>query len=91
VKEASSQRTILSWAVQLVGDRSEQKALANYQQIQKKHEALLGPYQPVVLATAIRGRAQAIWTRVRVETEDRPELLCSRLRAVGENCLVQRN
>jgi len=92
VKEAR-QETILPWGVQLVGDRSELKALANYRQLQKKHQAILGGYEPVVLRTNIRGGDQAIWTRVRVDSESRPsaELLCSRLRAVGENCLVQRN
>src|SRR6516162_1704156 len=92
VKEAR-QETILPWGVQLVGDRSELKALANYRQLQKRHQAILGGYEPVILRTNIRGGDQAIWTRVRVDSESRPsaELLCSRLRAVGENCLVQRN
>jgi hypothetical protein len=91
-KEAR-QETILPWGVQLVGDRSEFKALANYRQLQKKHQAILGGYEPVVLRTTIGGGGQPIWTRVRVDSDSRPsaELLCSRLRAAGENCLVQRN
>jgi hypothetical protein len=83
----------LPWGVQLIGDRSEFKALASYRQLQQKHEGILGGYEPVVLRTTIRAGAQTIWTRVRVETDSRAlaEMLCSKLRAVGENCLVQRN
>jgi hypothetical protein len=81
------------WGVQLVGDRSEIKALALYRQLQKKHEAILGVYQPVVIRTTPRVGAGAIWTRVRIDADSRQaaEMLCSSLRAARENCLVQRN
>jgi len=81
------------WAVQLTGDRSEVKALAAYRMLQKKHEAILGNYQPVVIRTTLKMSAVPIWTRVRIEVSSRQaaETLCSRLRAVGENCLVQRS
>jgi hypothetical protein len=81
------------WAVQLTGDRSEVKALAAYRMLQKKHEAILGNYQPVVIRTTLKMSAVPIWTRVRIEASSRQaaETLCSRLRAVGENCLVQRS
>jgi len=42
------------WAVQLTGDRSEVKALAAYRLLQKKHEAILGNYQPVVIRTILK-------------------------------------
>jgi hypothetical protein len=81
------------WGVQLIGDRSETKALAVYHQLQKKHEAILGSYEPVIIRTTLRVSAGPIWSRVRVEADSREtaQTLCSRLRAVGENCLVQHN
>jgi len=81
------------WSVQLIGDRSEPKALAAYHQLQKKHEAILGDYQPVVIRTALGGRGAASWHRVRVVASSRKvaEALCSKLRAAGGSCLVQRN
>jgi len=81
------------WGVQLIGDRSELKALTVYRQLQKKHEAILGGYEPVVIRTTLWGGALAVWTRVRIGANSREdaEMLCLRLRAVGENCLVQRN
>jgi hypothetical protein len=81
------------WGVQLVGDRSEIKALTVYRQLQKKHEAILGGYEPVVIRTTVKVSAVPIWSRVRVGAVSREaaQTLCSRLRAVGENCLVQHN
>jgi hypothetical protein len=81
------------WVVQLVGDRSETKALSIYRQLQKKHEALLGTYEPDIIRTTLRAGAAPIWTRVRIDSDSRQaaEALCTRLRAVGEDCLVQRN
>jgi hypothetical protein len=80
------------WAVQLIGDSSESRALTLYRDLQKRHQGLLGGYQPVVLRTAIRGAAP-VWSRVRVNASSRQaaELLCSGLKTAGESCLVQRN
>jgi hypothetical protein len=54
------------WGVQLVGDRSEIKALAVYRQLQKKHEAILGSYEPVIIRTTVKVSAVPIWSRVRI-------------------------
>jgi Transglycosylase SLT domain len=90
---SGSERTTSPWGIQLIGDRSEVKAIAAYRQLQKKHEALLRGYQPVVIRTTLRGGAMTVWNRVRIEENSRQaaETLCSRLRAGGESCLVQRN
>jgi hypothetical protein len=82
-----------AWGVQLIGDRSEVKALAAYRVLQKKHEAILASYQPTIVRTTLKMSAAPIWTRIRIDANSRQaaETLCSRLRAAGENCLVQRN
>jgi hypothetical protein len=82
------------WGVQLIGDHSEIKALAAYRTMQKKHEAILADYQPTIIrATASKMSVAPTWIRIRIEAESRQlaETLCSRLRAAGETCLVQRN
>jgi hypothetical protein len=92
-KEVPSKSTS-PWGVQLIGDLSEVKALAAYRTLQKKHETILGNYQPMVIrTTTIKMSAAPIWTRIRIEADSRQvaETLCSRLRAAGETCLVQRN
>jgi len=80
------------WAVQLIADRSETNALASYSQIRKKFQAILGAYEPVVVRTTVGMSTAAIWHRVRIEANSRAaaEALCSRLRAAGGSCLVQR-
>jgi hypothetical protein len=82
-----------TWIAQLIGDSSETSALARFRQLQRKHQALLGIYEPVIIRTTLRARAEPIWTRIRVEfnTRQAAESLCSRLEVVGEQCLVQRN
>jgi hypothetical protein len=73
--------------------RSEVKALAPYRLLQKKHEAILANYQPTAIRTTLIMNAAPIWTRIRIDADSRKaaETLCSRLRAAGETCLVQRN
>jgi Transglycosylase SLT domain/SPOR domain len=82
-----------NWGVQLVGDRSEIKALAAYRQLRKKHEAILGSYEPILIRTIVGVSTAPIWNRVRIEADSREtaQTLCLRLKAVGENCLVQHN
>jgi Transglycosylase SLT domain/SPOR domain len=80
-----------SWGVQLVGNSSEIAALAAFHKLQKTYAAVLGSHEPLVLRTSA-GR-NASWYRVRIAAETRSdaERLCSNLRAVGGNCLVQMN
>ena len=86
-------KTALPWAVQLIGNRSEVKALAAYRTLRKKHEAILANYQPTIIRTMLTMSATPTWTRIRVDADSRQaaESLCSRLRTAGETCLVQRN
>jgi len=85
-------KSTVVWAVQLIGDRSETNALASYNQIRKKFQAILGAYEPVVARTTVGMSTTAIWHRIRIEANTRAaaEALCSRLRAAGGSCLVQR-
>ena len=55
------------WGVQVIGDLSEVNALAAYRALQKKHEAILGSYQPrVIRTTTVKMNAAPIWTRIRI-------------------------
>ena len=88
------QKPTFPWGVQVIGDLSEVKALAAYRALQKKHEAILGSFQPrVIRTTTVKMNAAPTWTRIRIEAGSRQvaEALCSRLRAAGESCLVRRN
>jgi hypothetical protein len=78
------------WVVQLIGDRSEIRALTMYRQLQKRHEALLGRYEPVIIRTTSGAGLTPIWTRVRIDADSR-QVAETLLRAAREECLVQRN
>jgi hypothetical protein len=86
------QKPIPTWAVQLVGDRSEMNAMASYNLLRKKHESILGSQKPVVVRTMLGKSLIPIWHRIRIEADSREaaEVLCSRLRAAGGSCLVER-
>jgi len=82
-----------SWGVQLIGDRSEANARLAYMRMKMKHQAILGGYEPVVLRTTVKTTGLVVWNRLRIDAATRQiaDLLCSKLRSVGENCLVQHN
>jgi hypothetical protein len=82
-----------SWVVQLIGDDTEAAALSRFRQMQNKHKAILGTYQPIVVNTMLMSGAPPIWTRVRVRLNSREaaDTLCARLESAGERCVVQRN
>jgi hypothetical protein len=82
-----------AWVAQLTGDSSEAAALSRFHQMQGKLRSVLGSYDPSILRTTIKTGAAPIWVRVRIEFDTRQgaELLCSKLEAAREPCLVQRN
>jgi hypothetical protein len=82
-----------SWVVQLIGDDTEATALSRFRQMQNKHKAILGVYEPIVVNTTLTPGAPPIWTRVRIGLNSREaaDSLCARLESAGERCVVQRN
>src|SRR5450755_2925865 len=78
------------WGLQLISDSSEQKALAEYKQLQKRYQSVLGDRAPLVLKRQLGGRGPSTWYFVRVaeSSQQRANQLCSRLASVGGSCLV---
>ena len=81
------------WGLQLIGDWSEARALAEYRKLQARFAPLLGDRKPLVLRGRMAGRGSATWYRVRVaeSTRARADELCARLERAGGKCLVFRN
>jgi hypothetical protein len=79
------------WVAQLIGESSETVALFRFRRLQGKLRSALGSYEPALLRTALKDGTT--WVRVRVEFDTRQaaEVLCSKLEAAREPCLVQRN
>lgn len=82
-----------AWSLQLIGDRSEERALTEYRNLQKKFPAILGERPPVVIKRQLGGRGLARWYQVRVaeSSRDAADAICSRLRSAGGQCLVTSN
>jgi hypothetical protein len=72
------------WGVQLVGQSSDAKALADFERLRRKFP-LLRDREPMVIRGRIPGRGTALWTQIRIPaaTRERAERLCSDLRAAG--------
>jgi hypothetical protein len=92
----SAQETTSNWApwgLQLIGDSSEAKALAEYKQLQKRYHSVLGDREPLVLKRQLGGRGVSTWYFVRVaaSSQQKANQLCSRLSAIRGSCLVSRN
>lgn len=82
-----------SWAVQLIGDSSETKALAEYRTLQQKHASILRDQSPAVIKTQVGAKGSGSWFRIRIAdlTRERATELCARLRSSGGSCLVAKN
>jgi hypothetical protein len=93
-KSVSTDRSTAGpWGLQLIGDRSETRALTDFRKLQERFPALLGNRQPVILRTQPTGRRSATWYRIRVAeiTRDRAQDLCRKLEMAGGKCIVLRN
>jgi hypothetical protein len=80
------------YAVQVSSERSESNAQALLQALQAKHPNLLSGRQPIIRRVDLG--AKGIYYRVLVSpfaSVDEAVGLCSRLKAAGGNCIVQRN
>jgi len=81
------------WGLQLIGDASEIRALAEYAQLQIRFRAVLGGRAPLVIKRPLGGRGSRSWFFVKVaeSTREGATQLCARLRAAGGSCLVTPN
>jgi hypothetical protein len=81
------------WAIQLISDASETRALSEYAGLQKRYHSVLGDRAPVIIKRPIGGRAPSSWYFIRVaeSSHQKANQLCSRLKSVGGACLVSRN
>src|SRR5215210_1983318 len=81
------------WAIHLIGDSSEGRALSEYAGLQKRYRSVLGDRAPMIIKRPIGGRRPSTWYFVRVaeSSHQSANQLCSRLKSVGGSCLVSRN
>ena len=83
----------VAWGLQLVGDPSQAKALANFRVLQARYAQVIGGRRPLVIARRLPGRGSATWYQIRLAeaTREGANNLCSRLKQAGGACVVLRN
>jgi hypothetical protein len=81
------------WGVQLSGSFSKAIALAEFQRVRQRYQAILGETEPFVLASRLRNRGWSVFFRVRMPapTAGDARRLCDRLHAAGGSCVVLRS
>ena len=81
-----------NYVVQISSQRSESEAQASFRAVQAKYPNVLGPRQPLIRRADLGSKG--VYYRAQVgpfATAEDANQLCSNLKAVGGQCIVQRN
>jgi hypothetical protein len=91
--ETIGQTPFAPWGVQLAGNFSKALALAAFERVRQKYQAILGDAEPFVLASRLRNRGASLFFRVRLPapTQVDAQRLCNKLHSVGASCAVLRS
>jgi Transglycosylase SLT domain/SPOR domain len=81
------------WGVQVSGNFSKARALAQFARARQRYAKVLGDTRPMVIGTRLLSRGTRTFYRVRLpaETRQSAETLCGRIRAAGGDCVVLRS
>ena len=81
------------WGVQLAGNFSKARALAAFERTRQHYAAILGEGRPMIIGRLLRSRGTRRFYQIRLPAASRQvaDLLCSRLHAVGGNCIALRS
>jgi hypothetical protein len=84
--------TTVGYAVQVSSHQTEEEAQSSFRDLQTKHPKMLGGYAPIIRRTDLG--AKGIYYRTMVgpfASPDQATELCSKLKATGVSCFVQKN
>lgn len=78
------------WGAQVAGNFSQNRAIATYERLQRRHGEILGDQAPMVIRTVNRsiGSAPIFQIRVPADTRDAANAICKKLNAAGGACVV---
>ncbi len=81
------------WGVQVAGNFSKAKTIAQFRRVQRRYESLLGDRKPIIRRehNLSMGRRAIYQARIGAESRQEARKLCDRLRAAGGVCIVLRN
>jgi hypothetical protein len=92
-REPAADKPPPGWGLQLIGNTSAIRALAEYAQLQIRFRSVLGDRTPTVIRVPLGGRMTSHWFFVKVaeSSRERATQLCLKLRSAGGSCLVTPN
>ena len=82
------------WGVQLSGNFSKALALASFERARQRYAAAIGgEARPMIIGRLLRSRGTRRFYQVRLPAPSRQvaETLCSRIQAIGGNCVAMRS
>jgi Transglycosylase SLT domain/SPOR domain len=81
------------WGVQLAGNFSKARALAAFARHGQRYAAVIGELRPMIIGRLLRSRGTRRFYQIRLPAASRQvaEALCSRIHAVGGNCVAMRS
>jgi hypothetical protein len=82
-----------AWGVELATSFSKQEALDQFARIKQDYADLLGSYDPMVVESCDlhMGTDLQYSVRIGMDSRDDADNLCTKLRAAGGACIVQKN
>jgi len=81
------------WGVQLAGNFSKARALAAFERAHQRYARVIGDLRPMIIGRLLRSRGTRPFYQVRLPAASRAvaTALCSRIQAVGGNCVAMRS
>ena len=81
-----------AWGVQLLGDFTQDRVLARYENLRRKYSTILAQKDPLVVITnGASGRTKRYLARAAENTREEAEQLCKRLQSAGAACFAIKN
>lgn len=81
------------WGVQIAGNFSKAKTIAQFRRVQRRFESLIGDRKPIIRRerNLSIGRRAIFQARIGAKSRQEARTLCNKLRARGGVCIVLRN
>jgi len=82
-----------AWGVEIATSFNKQEALDDFARVQQQYSALLGSYQATIIedCNLHMGTTPQYSARIGMDSREDADALCTKLKAQGGACIVQKN
>jgi hypothetical protein len=91
--DSSQAQPAPTWGVEIATSFSKEDALAQFARVKQDHDDILGSYAPTVVESCNlhMGTKLQYSARISLDSREDADALCTKLRADGGACIVQKN